>query len=104
MNLTVQENIEAVRLVRAFTNEEFEKQKFDKANETLKKSHLNQVQLSAKFEVLFSSLKQLAYIGTIAISAILVIKGKFYVGFLVACSNYPLYGKPFLHCATKAFL
>ena len=88
MNLTVQENIEAVRLVRAFTNEEFEKQKFDKANETLKKSHLNQVQLSAKFEVLFSSLKQLAYIGTIAISAILVIKGKFYVGFLVACSNY----------------
>jgi ATP-binding cassette subfamily B protein len=88
MNLTVQENIEAVRLVRAFTNEEFEKQKFDKANETLKKSHLNQIQLSAKFEVLFSALKQLAYIGTIAISAILVIKGKFYVGFLVACSNY----------------
>ncbi len=36
MNLTVQENIEAVRLVRAFTNEDFEKQKFDKANETLK--------------------------------------------------------------------
>ena len=88
MNLTVQENIEAVRLVRAFTNEDFEKQKFDKANETLKKSHLDQIQLSAKFEVLFSALKQLAYIGTIAISAILVIKGKFYVGFLVACSNY----------------
>ena len=88
MNLTVQENIEAVRLVRAFTNEDFEKQKFDKANETLKTSHLNQIKLSAKFEVLFSSLKQVAYIGTIAISAILVIKGEFYVGFLVACANY----------------
>ena len=88
MNLTVQENIEAVRLVRAFTNEDFEKQKFDKANETLKKSHLDQIKLSAKFEVLFSSLKQLAYIGTIAISAVLVIKGEFYVGFLVACANY----------------
>jgi len=88
MNLTVQENIEAVRLVRAFTNEDFEKQKFDKSNETLKKSHLNQIQLSARFEVLFSSLKQAAYIGTIAISALLVIKGEFYVGFLVACANY----------------
>ena len=88
MNLTVQENIEAVRLVRAFTNEDFEKQKFDKANETLKNSHLNQIHLSAKFEVLFSSLKQIAYIGTLAIGAILVIKGQFYVGFLVACANY----------------
>ncbi len=88
MNLTVQENIEAVRLVRAFTNEDFEKQKFDNANESLKKSYLDQIQLSARFEVLFSSLKQIAYIGTIAISAILVIKGEFYVGFLVACANY----------------
>lgn len=88
MNLTVQENIEAVRLVRAFTNEDFEKEKFNKANETLKDSHLNQIHLSAKFEVLFSSLKQFAYIGTLAIGAILVIKGHFYVGFLVACANY----------------
>ena len=29
MNLTVQENIEAVRLVRSFTNEALEKAKFD---------------------------------------------------------------------------
>ena len=36
MNLTVQENIEAVRLVRSFTNEKIEKQKFDKSNERLK--------------------------------------------------------------------
>ncbi len=38
--------------------------------------------------MLFSSLKQIAYIGTLAIGAILVIKGQFYVGFLVACANY----------------
>ncbi|MBO4507166.1 MAG: ABC transporter ATP-binding protein [Spirochaetaceae bacterium] len=88
MNLTVQENIEAVRLVRAFTNEEFEKQKFDKANEKLKASHLDQIRLSARFEVLFSTLKLIAYVGTICVSALLVIKGEFYVGFLVACLNY----------------
>ena len=90
MNLNVQENIEAVRLVRSFTNEELEKRKFDTSNEKLKGSYIKQINLSSKFEVIFSSIKQLAYIGTIAVSAILVIKGYMLIGFLVACSNYVL--------------
>lgn len=88
MNLTVQENIEAVRLVRSFTNEELEKRKFDKSNEKLKNSYINQIKLSSKFEVSFSSIKQIAFIGTIAVSTILVMKGYMLVGYLVACSNY----------------
>lgn len=88
MNLTVQENIEAVRLVRSFTNEELEKKKFDASNDALKDSHVTQIRLTAKFEVIFSTIKQIAYIGSIAISAVLVIKGYMLVGFLVACSNY----------------
>ena len=59
MNLNVQENIEAVRLVRSFTNEEIEKRKFDKSNEKLKDSYINQIKLSSKFEVIFSSIKQI---------------------------------------------
>lgn len=90
MNLNVQENIEAVRLVRSFTNEELEKRKFDKSNEKLKGSYIKQINLSSKFEVIFSSIKQLAYISTIAVSAILVIKGYMLIGYLVACSNYVL--------------
>lgn len=90
MSLNVQENIEAVRLVRSFTNEELEKGKFDKSNEKLKDSYIKQINLSSKFEVIFSSIKQLAYIGTIAVSAILVIKGYMLIGYLVACSNYVL--------------
>ncbi|WP_160686584.1 ABC transporter ATP-binding protein [Clostridium sp. C2-6-12] len=90
MSLNVQENIEAVRLVRSFTNEELEKRKFDKSNEKLKDSYIKQINLSSKFEVIFSSIKQLAYIGTIAVSAILVIKGYMLIGYLVACSNYVL--------------
>ncbi len=90
MNLTVQENIEAVRLVRSFTNEELEKDKFDKSNERLKKAYVNQIRLSSKFEVIFSSIKQLAYIGTIAISTVLIIKGYMFVGYLVTCSAYVL--------------
>ncbi len=88
MNLTVQENIEAVRLVRSFTNEELEKQKFDHVNEELKGSHINQIWLSSKFEVIFSVIRQTAYIGSIVVSAILVMKGVILVGYLVACSNY----------------
>ena len=90
MNLTVQENIEAVRLVRSFTNEGLERRKFDKSNEKLKNSYISQIKLSSKFEVIFSSIKQIAYIGTIAVSTILVIKGYMLVGYLVACSNYVL--------------
>lgn len=88
MNLTVQENIEAVRLVRSFTNEGREKEKFDKSNMNMKQSYINQVKLSAGFEVIFSSIKQAAYIGTIALCALLVIKGEMLVGFLVAASGY----------------
>ena len=90
MNLTVQENIEAVRLVRSFTNEELEKRKFDVANANLKDSHIRQIRLSAKFDVIFSSIRQLAYIGSIAVCAFLVVKGKILLGFLATCSGYVL--------------
>ncbi len=90
MNLTVQENIEALRLVRSFTNEELEKQKFDVTNGMLKNAHVGQVMLSSKFEVVFNAIKQAAYIGTIAIGAVLVIQGSMLVGYIATCSAYVL--------------
>lgn len=88
MSLTVQENIEAVRIVRSFTNEDTEIEKFRESNEQLKTSYINQINLSARFEVIFSTIKQIAYIGSIAISAVLVIKGYILIGFLVTSSSY----------------
>lgn len=88
MSLAVQENIEAVRLVRSFTNEETEKKKFDRINGGLKDSYLNQVKLSAKFEAVFSVIKQTAYVGSIAVSAVLVMQGHLLVGYLVTCTEY----------------
>ncbi len=88
MNLTVQENIEAVRLVRSFTNEELEKNKFDETNRKVKETHINQIWLSSKFEVVFHSIRQIAYIGTIAIGAVLVIRGYMLVGYIATCSAY----------------
>ncbi len=88
MNLNVQENIEAVRLVRSFTNETVEKEKFDESNQKLKASYLKQVRLSASFEAAFSAIKQTAYIGSIAVSAILVMNGRIMVGYLASCASY----------------
>ncbi len=88
MSLTVQENIEAVRLVRSFTNEELEKRKFDKSNLNLRDSHIRQVKLSSTFEAVFGLIRQAAYIGSIAVSAVLVMRGELMVGYLVASADY----------------
>ena len=88
MNLTVQENIEAIRLVRSFTNEDLEKAKFDVSNLQVKETSIRQVWLSSKFDVLFNSIKQFAYIGTIAIGAVLVLRGEMLVGYIATCSAY----------------
>ncbi len=88
MNLTVQENIEAVRIVRSFTNEEIERDKFDVTNYLVRDTHINQIWLSSKFEVIFNSIKQIAYIGTIAIGAVLVMQGSMLVGYIATCSAY----------------
>jgi len=90
MNLTVTENIEAVRIVRSFTNEELEKEKFDKSNKKFYDAHIEQIWLSSKFDVLFNVIKQVAYIGTIAIGAILVIRGHMLIGFISASASYVL--------------
>ena len=88
MALTVQENIEAVRLVRSFTNEDVERQKFDKSNYTLRDAHIKQIKLSSSFEAIFGFIRQTAYIGSIAVSAVLVMKGQLLVGYLVASGDY----------------
>lgn len=88
MSLTVQENIEGVRLVRSFTNEELEKRKFDKSNFALRDSHIKQIKLSSTFEAIFGIIRQVAYIGSIAVAAILVMNGQLLVGYLVACADY----------------
>ncbi|MCR5691028.1 MAG: ABC transporter ATP-binding protein/permease, partial [Eubacterium sp.] len=90
MNLTVQENIEAVRLIRSFTNEEKEKDKFNVSNERLKNAYVKQVKLSANFEALFKGIVSFAYVGSIGVSAVLVMTGHVRTGFLVACADYIL--------------
>ncbi len=88
MNLTTQENIAAVRIVRSFTNEQLEKEKFQTSNMNFFHSRLKQVWLQSKFDLTFNTIKQIAYIGTIIIGAVLVIKGYMTVGYILTSSTY----------------
>lgn len=88
MSLTVSENVSAVRLIRAFTNEEVEKKKFNETNDALKDAYLKQVGLSARFEAAFSIIRQVAYIGSVAVSAVLVMQGQLLIGYLVSATEY----------------
>lgn len=88
MNLTTQENISAVRIVRSFTNEKLEKEKFDTSNTNFSDARLKQIWLSSKFDLTFNTIKQIAYIGTILIGAVLVIKGYITVGYILTSSTY----------------
>ena len=87
MNLCVQENINAVRLVRSFANEDVEENKFDRINERLRAAFREQVDVSSKYGLIFNTLRQIAYIATIAIGTILAFNGMS-VGVMTACVTY----------------
>lgn len=88
MNLTTQENIAAVRIVRSFHNEELEKEKFSRANMNFLNARMKQIWLSSKFDLTFNTIRQIAYISTIVIGAILVMEGRLTVGYILASSTY----------------
>ena len=54
LNLTVQQNIDAVRLVRSFANEEYEENKFDAVNNELREAYCRQASVSAKYGMIFN--------------------------------------------------
>ena len=88
LNLTTQENISGVRIVRSFVNEDLEKDKFNKVNMDFCKTNIDQVSLTANFEMTLNIIKQIAYVGTIAIGAYLVMQDRLTVGYILSSSTY----------------
>ncbi len=88
LNLTTQENIAAVRIVRSFHNEEPEKEKFSRINQNFMDARMKQIWLSSKFDLTFNTIKQIAYISTIIIGAVLVMQGHLTVGYILTSSTY----------------
>ncbi len=90
MNLTVQENINAVRLIRSFSNEELEENKFDRANAALRGAYCDQVDVASRYGLIFNVIRQVAYISTIALGTLLVFFGQFMIGIMTASVTYVL--------------
>lgn len=88
INLTVQENIDAVRIVRSFAGEEIELKKFDRDNQKVFRLQTEEVKLSAKYESIFTAFQQIAYVGTVIITVFLVLNGGLHIGALTAATTY----------------
>lgn len=88
LNLTVTEDINAIRLIRAYTNEEYETNKFRKRNEAVKDSYLDHTVTISKYNAIFNALRQAAYVGAIALCTYFIVSGSLLAGSLVACTSY----------------
>ncbi len=88
MNLTTQENVAAVRIVRSFHNEDVEKEKFSRVNKNFLDARMKQIWLSSKFDLTFNTIRQIGFISTIIIGALLVMQGHLTVGYILASSTY----------------
>lgn len=98
MNMTVQENINAVRIVRSFANEELENRKFDECNEAIKQIFFKHANFISRYSVYFNVIRQVAYVASIAVGAFLVLSGNLSVGALVAFTGYV---QTFMNCITQ---
>lgn len=88
INLTVQENVSAVRIVRAFANEDLEMKKFDADNSRIYDLNCAQTKLSAKYNSIFTAFQQVGYVGTVIIAVLLVLGGNLALGALTAATAY----------------
>ena len=88
INLDVQENVDAVRIVRSFAAEEEEIEKFDKCNTRVRDLSCREVRLTAKFNSIFLAFQQVGYVGTVVIAVLLVLSGDIALGALTAATTY----------------
>ncbi len=88
LNLAVQENIDAVRIVRSFAGEETEMKKFDKCNARVRELNDKHVKISARFDSVTTAFQQIGYVGTVVIATFLVLNGYAYLGVLTAATTY----------------
>jgi len=88
MNLYVQEHVNGIRLVKSYANEDVAKKNFDKANRACRDSFFEQVSAQSRYNIIFNSLRQLAYVLAIGIGGYFTLKGEIGVGALVACTSY----------------
>lgn len=87
LNTIVQENISGNRVVKAFTKEGYEIEKFDKENIKFKEKNLRASAVWGKYLPIIDSLSGIFNIATIILGGIWVIKGSLTIGELVTFNS-----------------
>lgn len=88
LNAITQENIAGIRIVKAFAQEEQEKEKFDTQNQKKLKVALNHAKLHTVFWPLSDFLVHFQIIISILIGGYFVLQGQFTIGELVSYNTY----------------
>ena len=88
LNNTLQENLIAVRVVKAFVRQSHEKKKFDKANEDLAQAGLNVGLRVIATSPIMTLAMNAATVGVLYVGGRMVMGGTFLVGDLQAVLNY----------------
>lgn len=86
LNTAAQENIAGNRVVKAFAQEEFEKEKFDQRNDDYRKANLKATFTWLRYYPVIESLAQLLTVITLLLGGYFIIIGRLTVGELTAFS------------------
>jgi len=88
LNTSVQENISGNRVVKAFTKEDYEIEKFNKENEGYREAELGAANIWRKYVPIFEFLANVLSIILYLVGGIMVVKGYMSMGKLVTVSGY----------------
>lgn len=88
LNMCVQENINAVRIIRSNASEDIEMQKFDKQNENTRNAYFRHVETVTRYGIAFNCIRWFIYLGSIGLGAYLATIGKISIGDFSAFVSY----------------
>ena len=88
MTTVLQENVNGVRVVKAFANENFEIEKFDKENRSFANENRKLMNIMAAYWGLSDFVTMLQYVLTLSVSIFLVQTSKVSAGDIIACLMY----------------
>ena len=88
LNTFVQENVSGNRVVKAFSKEDYEIQKFDKENDAYRDAELAAAEIWTKYVPLFEFLSNMLTVILMLVGSIMVIRGSMTLGNYVTINGY----------------
>ncbi len=88
LNTAVQENVSGNRVVKAFTKEDYEVEKFEKENDGYREAELNAARIWRRYVPVFEFLANILTVILYLVGGIMVINGDMSIGKMVTISGY----------------